>query len=233
MTQVTHIIATGQQPNPAQSLPFPRLLRVLTVGSNKHKVAGALRKYSSYKTFVEQILRDGTSPALATAMNARTPTDFNKALRSLIMAAGSTQGDVLRHDKATGNQLSKSTISRMVTGDKLCSRPEQIRAFVQACGADDEASMWTKTWRDLRDGKLPPAFATDRPNLKAPLLHAAGRAALLGFAFTAVRASLVAWIYYSISVALTLASLAVPATVQLWLTSRDQTRNRWVQGSSP
>ncbi|MGW5053924.1 hypothetical protein [Actinokineospora sp. NPDC004072] len=93
------------------------------------------------------------SRALAAARKARTPKAFNEALRMLMISAGKTQGDVLRHDKAHGNELSKSTISRMVSSDKLCSRHEQIRAFVRACEAGNEAAMWVKSWRDLRSGK--------------------------------------------------------------------------------
>jgi hypothetical protein len=110
--------------------------------------------------------RDGRmvelSAALVQARGAATAAAFNQALRALMEQAGRTQGQVERHDRANGHELSRSTISRMVNGEKLCSRPEQVEAFVRACGHGHEAALWVGAWRAVREGRR--ADAADAPD---------------------------------------------------------------------
>ncbi|MCG8919429.1 helix-turn-helix domain-containing protein [Actinokineospora sp. PR83] len=89
------------------------------------------------------------STALIAARAADTPAEFGAALRELLTATGTTSGAVVRHDG--GRELSRSTVSRMVNGVGMCRRPEQITAFVRACGQDREAPAWVGAWRDLRN----------------------------------------------------------------------------------
>lgn len=102
------------------------------------------------------------SDALLHARTTCTGAGFNQSLRALMVTAQRTQGQIERYDKVRGRQLSRSTISRMVGGEKLCSRPEQVEAFVRACGHGHEAALWVGAWKAVREGRSAEPDSTDK-----------------------------------------------------------------------
>jgi hypothetical protein len=91
--------------------------------------------------------------ALEAAQRARTPKDFNNALNLLLTGSGLSQGEILRRDAESGRELTRSTVSRMVRTAVLCSRAQQVEAFVSACGDPRDIPAWIEAWRDVRKRK--------------------------------------------------------------------------------
>jgi hypothetical protein len=94
------------------------------------------------------------STPLIKASEARTPAQFNAALSQLFTKSGKTQAYIVRYDRAAGYELSRSTVSRMVNGGDVlvCTRLEQVQAFVTACGYPHESTVWSDFWKQIRDG---------------------------------------------------------------------------------
>lgn len=89
---------------------------------------------------------------LASARRARNATQFNAALGHLMRDAAKSYGDIHRFDG--GHNFSKSTVQRIVTGDKLPTTEGQVHSFALACDASKaEAELWVKVWSDLKAGK--------------------------------------------------------------------------------
>ncbi|SDP02883.1 hypothetical protein [Lentzea jiangxiensis] len=88
----------------------------------------------------------GADP-LVLARRVNSAQQFNHQLRRLMIQTSTSFTDIGRRSES----LPRSTAHHLVNHDRLPARAEQVRAFVQGCGIDENAQdEWVAAWQEAR-----------------------------------------------------------------------------------